>query len=157
MSKFNVGDRVRRVGVFYSSASGREQEGMVGQVDPGHKWDICVDFDSGATIWGESKDLVLIESKYYCPMNDSTLMCGIGSSEIKTNKTIMSSLKSIYKNMVTPEPLKSEIKAGMKYDCGDWTLEGKELAFEWLMDKPENRDGFNTEVVQQIIAEQEKK
>ena len=65
------------------------------------------------------------------------------------------SLKSIVKNLFRSEPEKSFIKAGVMNESLELTTEGKDLFIDFLFEK--NKDLFNTEIVQKIIAEQEEK
>ncbi len=77
-----------------------------------------------------------------------------GYTIIKNNNKTIMSIKSVWKNITRKEPERSFVKAGITNDNDELTTDGKDLFIGWLLEK--NKDLFNTEVVQPILAEQEK-
>jgi len=75
-------------------------------------------------------------------------------TEINNNKTIMTSLKAIWKSINQSEPEKTFIKAGIMDESEELTTDGKDLFIKFLFDK--NVADFKKEVVDPIVAEQEK-
>lgn len=71
----------------------------------------------------------------------------------KSKKNNMS-ITSLYKNLTRQEPEKSFVKAGVMDESLQFTSEGRELFLNFLLEK--NKDDFKKEVVDLVIAEQEK-
>lgn len=72
----------------------------------------------------------------------------------KPNKSIMSSLKEKMALVFKGEPQKSFIKAGVMNVDETLTADGQQIFLAWLVKK--NGDAFKTEVVDPILAEEEK-
>ncbi len=70
-----------------------------------------------------------------------------------TNKNNPMSIKSIYKNLTRKEPEKSFVKAGIMDQNDELTPEGHDLFIGFLLEQ--NKEAFNTTVVQPILKEQE--
>lgn len=75
--------------------------------------------------------------------------------ELTNNKTIMSNLITIFKNITRSEPNKTFVKAGVMNEDLSLTNEGQQLFIQYLFDT--YADEFKTKVVDKIVAEQEKK
>ncbi len=74
---------------------------------------------------------------------------------LTNKKTIMSNLITTFKNITRTEPNKTFVKAGVMNEDLSLTSEGKELFIQFMFDK--HATEFKTEVVDAILAEQEKK
>lgn len=132
MSKFKVGDRVTAI---YPPDSATGRVGVSGVVkavgSDSDRLQIHVNFDDGIT-WACEENTLKIETK---TMN----------------------IKEKFTGLFISEPLKSFIKAGIKTSDNMLTTEGEHIALNWLMNKPENQEAFNTEVVQKLLADEETK
>ena len=72
----------------------------------------------------------------------------------KIKKTNNMSLLSLVKNATRKEPEKSFVKAGVMTDSLELTSEGKDLFLYFMLEK--HKDEFKKEVVDAVLAEQEK-
>lgn len=91
-----------------------------------------------------------------CPCGKHTWTVSEGQLELVTsdNKSIMASLKEKMALVFKGEPEKSFIKAGVMNNSEELTEDGWEIFGTWLLKK--NGADFKTEVVDPILADQEK-
>lgn len=170
MSKFKVGDRVRWQtdieGYYLLSVNGGI---LFEHIDKSKNlgWDreqvVPSDYISKGcdTYWTVSEDeltkLTLVSNAPFTIDTIDTFVQVVAENykNYKNNKTIMSNLITTFKNITRSEPNKTFVKAGVMNEDLSLTSEGKELFIQFMFDK--HATEFKTEVVDAILAEQEKK
>lgn len=144
MSKFKVGDRIK-----YTSNRHSDHES-----NP--LWGGCCGYVIGS--------IYEITALVTCPIKvnwDNNLSNSYYETDLElveekpTKKTIMSNLITTFKNITRTEPNKTFVKAGVMNEDLTLTSEGTELFIQFMFDK--HATEFKTEVVDAILAEQEKK
>ena len=75
--------------------------------------------------------------------------------QVPAKKSFMTNLITTFKNITRTEPNKTFVKAGVMNEELALTSEGKELFIQFMFDK--HADEFKKDVVDAILAEQEKK
>lgn len=133
MNKFNVGDKVRRLGAGGSN----------GSVRPGDIVTIAYYTGSGTLRVLEDTARVSHSEKYY-ELVEST----------SKNTILMASLTSKFALAFKGEPEKSFIKAGVLDEKEQFTTEGRQVFEQWLLKKYGN--DFKKEVIDPILAEDAK-
>lgn len=142
MSKFKVGDRV-------NVRRGRDnQTGYCPYLDNYLNCKVVEINSTSYTVYSGDDNY-----NYIGLFNDSELEL-VGTLTNKT-KIIMTNLITTFKNITRTEPNKTFVKAGVMNEDLSLTSEGKELFIQFMFDK--HATEFKTEVVDAILAEQEKK
>lgn len=119
---FQVGDRVVAL-----AENGLVQEGTAGTVHIGYSESPYIKFDNGESWYIKENYLKLI-----------------------SNQPFMSSLTQKVAQLFLSEPEKSFQKVGIIDASNQLTSDGKEVFLNWLLKT--NKDAFNTEVVQPLVA-----
>ena len=162
MSNFKVGDRVRCISSPVSDYSHIGLYLTVSAItDYGNIRTIKEWSDKG---WAYSSDwFELVEetsNNYIGTLGDTGVYVTDNYKrgdiiQVPAKKTIMSNLITTFKNITRTEPNKTFVKAGVMNEDITLTSEGKELFIQFMFDK--HAAEFKTDVVDKIIAEQEKK
>lgn len=170
MSKFKVGDRVRVKDTPMVRAWNKRAIGYISTLT---KEDMSG--GDGASrhldnnIWRinfKDEDLELVEENPLTIKIPDNFWYGIDYAlpsdyklgdiiQVPAKKTIMSNLITTFKNITRTEPNKTFVKAGVMNEDLTLTSEGTELFIQFMFDK--HATEFKTEVVDAILAEQEKK
>ncbi len=130
---FKIGDRVTRI----SGSNGGMNVGDTGTI-------------ISLTVTGTGGDILLDKNGKISVGNSLSMLKLLEDSQTNT----MSNLKSKIKNLFRSEPEKSFIKAGIMDETMELTADGKDVFLGWLFGQ--NKDDFNTEVVQKLLADQDK-
>ncbi len=157
MSKFKVGDRVKFIedsrGQDYTYGNYGLKKDEVYKLDYTRSW-VIVTTTGNDVYFAESSleyNLELVEE--IKPITINSFICGVAEN-YKNNKTKMT-LINTFKKLTRSEPEKTFVKAGVLNEELTLTEDGKELFLNYMFEK--NKVEFKKEVVDAIIAEQEKK
>lgn len=149
MSKFKVGDRV---------CWNNDTEGILAECT---NKEYAFLFEHCAEGYGSNWDEYLPKNhkhqatgRYWTILEGEIEKLRLVKENQLTNKTIMN-LITTFKNMTRSEPNKTFVKAGVMNEDLTLTNEGNELFIQFMFDK--HADEFKTDVVDKILAEQEKK
>lgn len=148
MTKFKVGNKVEWLSCSYSSDKKNCAKFVKHGDSPERGWqgEIVSESDEGWWIASYTNPVSLREMCMATTEENLKLI----SSNNKTNMTLIEKIRLATKS----EPEKSFITAGITTMAGDFTSEGKEAFFMYLLEK--NKDDFDTTVVQPLIEADKK-
>ncbi len=142
MSKFKVGDKVKIINASTNDSYWLSRVGQIGEVER---------IENSPRTWGG------LLHPYMITIGNRTNSFPEEhlAPEHTLTKTTSMNLITTFKNITRTEPNKTFVKAGVMNEDLSLTSEGKELFIQFMFDK--HATEFKTDVVDAILAEQEKK